>query len=147
MVTGSQVHRKIKGQIRNVKREYDDASSQVKKLENELGDWEARRDQQYMDLAEIYLPEMEAGVISNTIPELREGIQRILESKNQRRLELAGLIQETTQRREGYQTQLEVVDTRLNDKVKEREEAEASIAEDLSGRRPERFLIRTISYL
>ena len=132
-VSGSTIHRKIKDRIVEVEREHSTLSSSVYEYENQIAQVVDERERCYGRLAEIYLPEMTAQAVTQTLKEVQKDVQKIFEEKQHRRKELESLIETAKVKREKLEDKLEDITGQLNKKAAERDGLTARIAVQLQG--------------
>jgi chromosome segregation ATPase len=114
MQSGSELHR-----------QYTTEKEKLKELLGEL-------DRTLSDLARLYLPELTTDAIAGTFVEVRHELQGILGEQEQARRNLASQLKHLLAEQESIREHLDSVTARLNEKVKEREQCEARLAQRLA---------------
>ena len=132
MTSGKQVYNTIEEHIRDLEVESQTLGDKISSTQESIRADVTTQERFYVNLAKMYLPEMDADDVQRTLKEVRTDVQRILDRKNQRRSELEYLISDSNQRRANLYVRLKQVTETLDEKAGQREETQRKINEELS---------------
>ena len=132
-IDGSTVHRAIKGKIAEVEGAYERHSACVYGCERKIELLTEEREQCYVQLAEFYLPELDANAIKETISEVQGEVKRIFAERRVQRARAEQKLKDERENKKALEEKLTGITEELEQKVSEREEIKAAIATDLSG--------------
>ena len=134
-ISGSSVHKQIKGKITDVENEVGELESKVYNCENKITGLTEEREQIYTRLATTYLPELEADEVKSirqTLPEIRAKVEKVFKDKQQKREELENLMSSYKAERKKFEKKLDAVTDSLNQKAEERERLRGNVSKELS---------------
>ena len=132
MTSGKQVYGEIQDVIQEVESQSNKIGKQIQSIQTGTKDLAQQQEDTYVQLALVYLPEMEAKAVKQTIAEVRGDVQRIFDRKNERRLQLEELLSDTSAQRTKLQSKLKVVSTDFEKTTDEKEKIESAIKNDLA---------------
>ena len=103
MASGREVYSQLQDTIEETGSRYTKVGKQIKKVQTVVRTLSDEQEKIYSDLALLYLPEMEANAVKNTIKEVRGAVQRIFDQQNARRTQLEEMIEDSNTQRKKYQ--------------------------------------------
>ena len=130
-VSGNTIYETIKGKVLELERLHEGLSKNIYDCGSQISKLVQDREETFVKLATIYLPEMDAKSIRDTLKELQAEVQRIYETKRARRRELENLIDRSKVNRTHFNKKLESVTSKLEEKVAERDTIQEAIAGEL----------------
>jgi chromosome segregation ATPase len=131
MTTGSDVHDKIKGKVRELESEDSKVNREVESCRSEIERLAQQRDECYSKLAEFYLPALEAENVRQTIREVRGEIQQIFNKRQERKQFLEREMANCTDRRHQLEEELDKNASQLIEVENDRDATRKKISEDL----------------
>ncbi|MFH1802766.1 MAG: hypothetical protein ABH864_04960 [archaeon] len=143
MVSGSSALSTLRGKIDEVERDHGFARRSVEEAEQKLEQLRRQRNDSYVELAQIYLPELDAQAVQSTLEGLRDTAQRAFEAKQDRMGELDRLMQESAVRRDELEGRLNEIGGKIKSLAKTRDETQAIVAQDLGDNQRYQQLIKT----
>ncbi|MBI4441242.1 hypothetical protein HY639_03680 [Candidatus Woesearchaeota archaeon] len=132
MTSGKEVHDEIKKSIRTVEKQHDELSRKVYDAEQRIGSFAAQRENTYNKLATVYLPEMTATSVRQTLHEVQTAVQHLFDEKQAKRRELETVMLDTRKEKQALEEKLEIVDGLLEQKGAERDAIKAKMADELN---------------
>ena len=126
------IQSKIKSKVRELESERSDARSRLRTTERQSSQLHREREGLYVQLAQFYLPEMEAGQIQDTISGIQNRVEFIFKRKLQRQEEIDRLISDSSQARSILEEELEVLVKETDEKEIRMEELREATANSLS---------------
>lgn len=133
MISGRAIHSKIKAKIAEWGEKHDALSSQMYGIEGKIEQKTGQRETTMVQLAQVYLPELTAKAVADTLPHLREEAQEVFHLRQRERQSLEDRMAAIQQRRQALGTKLDTVTDVLEQKVGERKTLEEQVANDLEG--------------
>lgn len=130
--TGSKVYKDMSAKVKEIEIEHEKLSKDVYNYEHKLDSLVSEREDCYTQLAAIYLPEMTAQSVKNTLKEVQGDVQKIFKQKQERRRELETSMHSSMKKKNDLESKLEEVTETLNQKAAEREKLKAETIKDLS---------------
>lgn len=131
MVSGNTVLGKIKSKIREVENNVRVFETEIRGHENQLTDLTEKRDIYYSELAHIYLPELDADSVANTLSGMKKEITSIFRGKQRKRDQLENLMHEHEEERDLLDKKLGAVTEKLDAKAQERDRLQKELANEL----------------
>ncbi|MDH3583857.1 MAG: hypothetical protein OER86_06545, partial [Phycisphaerae bacterium] len=128
---GASVYRYLLGEVDGARNESAELQQQFEQLDRDLDDLATDRAETVTDLARHYLPKLNREVVDGTFHGIRDELHQMLLGKQRHRRELVGRIEELDRQRGRQESELEQVTAMLNEKVLERDAAEARVAQVL----------------
>lgn len=132
MVNGKEVHRIIKSKISSVKSNYDNLTSEIRSIEGDIDGLMSQREDCFIRLAAIYLPELDAQNVQNTLREVQGEVRKVFKSKEEKRTKLMFSMQEALEKKGTLEDTLDNVTDELNEKAARRDELKKTIAAELA---------------
>ncbi len=131
MVSGSEVYDLIKEKIDEIESDEKKLSQKVYELESNIDSSVQSREETYIKLANVYLPEMNAEAVKNTLHEFQRDVQRIFNEKQEKRKEIENRILQSSKKKKGLEMRLEEVTSKLNVKASERDKTQGLFGKEL----------------
>jgi hypothetical protein len=128
---GSSVLNSIRDQIRKIEQQDETVKESIFNCERGVTALAAEEESIYSRLAEIYLPDMTAQSIKDTLREVQSQIQNIYDDKQNKQLAIDKAMQESKKQKVDLTKSLEETTTALNLKVTQREDIKARMAKEL----------------
>jgi chromosome segregation ATPase len=119
-ISGSSVKRKISDKVSEVENQSEAFTGQVYDLEKKITSLSDEREESFVQLATIYLPELEAKSIQRTLREVQLDVKRIFQEKQEKRTQLEVSMRDSQKNRKTLEGELESVSTELTQKSQER---------------------------
>ncbi len=132
MTTGSEIYDEIQGKVREVENQSSEIGKKIQTAQSSTRVLSVQQEESYLQLALVYLPEMEARAVKDTIVEAKAEVQRIFDSKNKRRVELEELVEDSTTQRGKLQARLRKVTIELDETSETRTQLTLQVKRDLS---------------
>jgi DNA repair exonuclease SbcCD ATPase subunit len=132
-ISGSSVHSKIKEQITEVENEHENLSSKIYDYEKRINSLMGEREDSYSKLATLYLPEMDAGSVKNTLKEVQKEVQAIFEEKQNRRKKVEELMKDSNENKKGLEGKFENVTEKLRERGKEHDKVKETVIKECNG--------------
>lgn len=132
MTSGSSVYSEIQDKLREVESQSTKIGREIQQVQGVVRDLSQQQEDAYVQLALVYLPEMEANAVKKTIKEVRGEVQKIFDRKNARRAQLEELVEDASTQRTKIQTRLNKITTELDEATEQRLAVEAEVGKDLS---------------
>lgn len=127
-ISGSTVYRNISSKVDEVEFQQNGLSRQVSDVEDKISSLGGAREDCFTKLALIYLPQMDAESVAGTLKEVQAEVSKIFKDKQNRRKELEAGMALAVQERKSLEEKLSQVSARLDDKAKERDKLNKTIA-------------------
>ncbi len=132
-VSGSTINRRLRDQISAIESDERQAGSEVHQYENQLEQLTAEREDCYSRLAQLYLPELDAQTVKDTLHEVQGKVQNIFNKKQKRRQELDDLLESDGKQKQKFEDDLDDVTSQMNAAARDRDETAKKISQDLAG--------------
>lgn len=133
MITGKSVYSRIKGKVAEWEEKHTALSRQLYGVEDSIEQKTGKRETAIVQLAQVYLPELTAKAVADTLPQLRKEAQEVFQLRQRERQSLEDRMAAIHQRRQALETMLDTVTGVLEQKVGERKTLEEKVANDLEG--------------
>ncbi len=133
MVSGSTVHKKIKGKIAEVEQQHESLGGQLYSTERQIQEKSAQREGIYINLAQVYLPELTAKAVAETLPQLRTTVNEIFNNRQAARVSLEQRMAATQQQRKTLEVKLDDVTEKLEAELKAKQTLEQAVNAELGG--------------
>ncbi len=133
MTSGSTIYSKIKQKVAEVENERNKLSGEIDRYERSISNLTNQREEAFVELAEFYLPSLEAKAVKETLKEVRAGVEAIFQEKQERRSKLEEDLSKSRTKKHQMEEQYETVTAHLNDKVKERDKLTDIVNKHLAG--------------
>jgi len=130
-LSGSGCLHKIAMQINSVQSQYSQLESRIQSSESEVIRLNKEREQAFVDLSRLYLPELESEAISNTINQLRGKIETIYEKKLVQQEGLSKKAFTLQEKIDAAERELQKVDRLIDEKDSQLEELKKSFDSQL----------------
>ncbi len=131
MVSGREVHKQIKSKMDEVRSNENSINSSISELEGLKIQQITQRDEAYIQLAKIYLPDLQQESIKSTLTDFQKEATAIFSAKRERIEFLDNKIDEFDQRKKTLEKQLEDIDGTISQREKFREDIESKIVTEL----------------
>lgn len=125
---GSDVLRQLEAGYRRLRGDAERIDGRLKRLEADGQDNLRRRGDTLVDLARLYLPDLERDTVETTFAEVRSKLRELLVAKQQRQRELDRDWDTSLDARQQAEAELERITERLDTLVARRDELEAELA-------------------
>jgi chromosome segregation ATPase len=129
-ISGSSVQSAIKSQINEIENEHEKLSSKIYDYEKKINSLMGEREDTYGKLATIYLPEMDAESVKNTLKEVQKEVQTIFEEKQLRRKKVEEMMQDSKENKKGLEGKFEDVTETLKEKGKEHDKIKGAVMKE-----------------
>jgi hypothetical protein len=106
---GSEVYRKIVKTVGSLESEVNKYSAEIKKNENIINDFQEKISSAYERMADIYLPELDAKTLKNTINDVKEIAKSVMEKKYREQESLKNSLSSLTKSLDTKNSQLETI--------------------------------------
>ena len=133
MSSGSSTYRILKEKVQEVEQDYAALGSEVKRYEKNISELVQERGRKIVQLAKIYLPEMDATSVKNTDDELQGEMQRLYRQKQEHVKRLEEQITLAQQNRQIYESRGEETSEQLNKTSAAIDKVEKAVAQELQG--------------
>jgi uncharacterized membrane protein YgcG len=127
--SGRDVLRELRSALDDARNEAAELRRQSQQFDQQVTDFAHQRADSFLQLARMYLPELNPTAISNSFDGIREELDGILARKARTRDEVAGRISRLIAEQAKTTADLTAVTTRLNEKVSLRETLRSQLAE------------------
>jgi hypothetical protein len=131
-VSGSDVFRDLQHALEDARSLSSEVQTEAQKLDAQMDELIARRGETVVELARHYLPELSRAAIGNTFTAIQHDLQQLLERKDRRVDELTEQFDRLETERQQTEHDLDVVTGRLNEKVRQREQLQQTVAAALA---------------
>lgn len=132
-LSGKSVYKDIKERVQEVEDEHENLSQAVYSCEANIESLVSEMENCYTQLATVYLPEMTAQCVKETLKQVQGDVQKIFKAKQERRIELENSMKDSTKKKKTLESELENVTEQLNQKASERDKLRKEIVEELNG--------------
>lgn len=130
--SGSTVYKSIKEKVAEAEKEQERFSNSVYKCEADIESFVNERENCYTQLATVYLPEMTAQSVKETLKEVQGEVQKIFKAKQERRKELEDSMQASIKKKKGLESKLDNVTEQLNQEAAERDKLKSEVMKELN---------------
>lgn len=127
--SGSQVYRDLRNALDDIQRDAGSLRGESRELDGKIRSLVSERDGHFLQLAQLYLPELSRPAVAGTFDDVREELNGVVARKEQAQREIAGRIERLERERVETVAGLKEVTNRLNEKVRERDGLQARLAE------------------
>jgi len=134
-ISGSSVKRQISDKVSEVESQSEVFERQIYGFEDKITGLSDEREASFVQLATIYLPELEAKSIQQTLREVQSDINRIYQEKQEKRTQLEGFMRTSQKNRKTLEGELENVTSELTQKAQERESVMKKVLGELGEKR------------
>lgn len=131
-VSGPDVFRDLQHALEDVRSLSSEVQTQAQKFDARMDELIARRGETVVDLARHYLPELSRETIGSAFVEIQSDLLQLLERKDRRVDELSDQLERLETERQQTEHDLDVVTGRLNEKVRQREQLQRTVAAALA---------------
>ena len=131
MPTGRAVHQQLKSQIDTLETEHQSFASRIRGAEGDITALTAEREEIYVKLAGVYLPELTAQSVVDTLKEVQATVRECFNEKQKRRATLLAALKDNRTRRAQEQAKLGQLTESIEAKAAERARIEAALAATL----------------
>ena len=131
MASGREVYSQLQDTIEETGSRYTKVGKQIKKVQTVVRTLSDEQEKIYSDLALLYLPEMEANAVKNTIKEVRGAVQRIFDQQNARRTQLEEMIEDSNTQRKKYQDKITEIAPKYDELTAKKTEVQGKINQEL----------------
>ena len=131
MASGREVYSQLQDTIEETCSRYTKVGKQIKKVQTVVRTLSDEQEKIYSDLALLYLPEMEANAVKNTIKEVRGAVQRIFDQQNARRTQLEEMIEDSNTQRKKYQDKITEIAPKYDELTAKKTEVQGKINQEL----------------
>src|SRR3990170_75844 len=108
MTSGSSVYDEISSKISELESKVNTLNRNIYDSENDIDQLTNERERCYIKLAEVYLPDLDAQSVKQTLKEVQRDVEKIFQQKQERRKELDNLMQQSAESKKEYEARLKV---------------------------------------
>ncbi len=129
--TGRSVHQQLKSQIDALETEHQGFASRIHDAEGDITALTTEREDIYVKLARVYLPELTAQSVVDTLKEVQATVRECFNEKQKRRGALVAALKDNRTLRAQEQAKLDQLTSAIEAKAAERAKIEAALAATL----------------
>lgn len=131
-LSGPDVLRELQSALEDARSNLTELQTRWQKFDGQMDELIARRGEAVVELARHYLPDLSRQSITQTLSGIQSDLQEILERKDRRVDELTDQHERLDEERQQTEHDLDVVTGRLNEKVRQREALQQTVAAALA---------------
>ena len=129
--SGYSVQGKIRSKIKEIEEKHEVLAAIVNDTEKNIEDYVKEREDIYTKLSVVYLPEMTAQAVNNTLKEAQAEVRKIFQEKQEKRTQLETMMDGFKGNKKTLEKKLDDVTQQLNQKASERDELQSKAAKEL----------------